>query len=171
MSPIMAVVDCSRPRCDPVRIVDARTYKQHFANLFFPSSSSTKVISTDRLFDSNSTQHLVLVFILSQVDYCNAVIAGLPASTLASLQRMLNATAHFMAGWYCGMYLGKQYYAVIILDGRSPIEYDSNSVSSCKARATEPVLHTCQTLINQSHQCLVFMQAQRNQSYIPVRHQ
>ena len=38
----------------------------------------------------------VLAFILSWVDYCNTVLTGLPASTLALLQRVLNAAAHFM---------------------------------------------------------------------------
>ena len=37
------------------------------------------------------TARLVLAFILSRLDYCNAVLAGLPASTLAQLQRMLHA--------------------------------------------------------------------------------
>ena len=37
-------------------------------------------------------------FILSRVDYCNAVLAGLPATTLAPLQRVLNAAARLVAG-------------------------------------------------------------------------
>jgi len=35
--------------------------------------------------------HLVSAFILSRLDYCNAVLAGLPASTLAPLQRVMHA--------------------------------------------------------------------------------
>ena len=34
----------------------------------------------------------------SRFDYCNAVLAGLPTSTLAPLQRVLNAAARFVAG-------------------------------------------------------------------------
>ena len=37
------------------------------------------------------TDRLVLVFILSRLDYCNAILAGLPTSTLASLQRVIHA--------------------------------------------------------------------------------
>jgi len=39
------------------------------------------------------TARLVSAFILSRLDYCNALLAELPASTLAPLQRVLHATA------------------------------------------------------------------------------
>ena len=42
-------------------------------------------------------QRLVSAIILSRVDYCNVVLAGLPASSLAPLQRVLNAAARFVA--------------------------------------------------------------------------
>ena len=42
-------------------------------------------------------QRLVSATILSRVDYCNVVHAGLPASYLAPLQRVLNAAARFVA--------------------------------------------------------------------------
>ena len=35
---------------------------------------------------------------MSRLDYCNAVLAGLPASTLAPLQRALNAVVRLMVG-------------------------------------------------------------------------
>ena len=44
-----------------------------------------------------SSQRLASAFILSRVDYCNAILAGLPTSTLAPLQRVLNAAARFLA--------------------------------------------------------------------------
>ena len=50
------------------------------------------------LIDSNSTQRLVSAFILSRVNYCNAVVSGVPDSRLAPLQRVLNAAARFLAG-------------------------------------------------------------------------
>ena len=37
------------------------------------------------------TCRLVSAFILSRLDYCNAILAGLPASTLAPLQRVMHA--------------------------------------------------------------------------------
>ena len=45
-----------------------------------------------------NTQRLVSAFILSRIDYCNAVLAGLPASTVAPLQRVMNAAARVVAG-------------------------------------------------------------------------
>ena len=36
---------------------------------------------------------LVSAIVLSRLDYCNAVLSGLPASTLAPLQRVLHAAA------------------------------------------------------------------------------
>ena len=50
------------------------------------------------LIDTASAQRLVSAFILSMIDYCNAVLAGLPTSTLAPLQRVLNVAARFVAG-------------------------------------------------------------------------
>ena len=50
------------------------------------------------LIDTASTQRLASAFILSRIDYYNTVLAGLPTSTLAPLQRALNAAARFMAG-------------------------------------------------------------------------
>jgi hypothetical protein len=42
------------------------------------------------------TAQLVSTLILSRLDYCNAVLAGLPVSTLASLKRVLNAAARLV---------------------------------------------------------------------------
>jgi hypothetical protein len=42
------------------------------------------------------TAQLVSALVLSRLDYCNAVLAGLPASTLAPLQRVLHAAARLV---------------------------------------------------------------------------
>jgi len=42
------------------------------------------------------TQRLVSAFVLSRLDYCNALLAELPASTLAPLQRVQNAAARLV---------------------------------------------------------------------------
>jgi hypothetical protein len=42
------------------------------------------------------THRLVCAFVLSRIDYCNALFAGLPASTLAPLQRVQNAAARLV---------------------------------------------------------------------------
>jgi len=44
------------------------------------------------------TAKLVSAFVLSRFDCCNAVLTGLPASTLAPLQRVLNAAARLVVG-------------------------------------------------------------------------
>ena len=49
------------------------------------------------LIDTAFAQRLASAFILSMVDYCNAVLTDLTTSTLAPLQRVLNAAARFVA--------------------------------------------------------------------------
>jgi len=40
------------------------------------------------------TTRPVTALVLSRLDYCNAVLAGLPSSTLAPFQLVLHAAAH-----------------------------------------------------------------------------
>lgn len=40
------------------------------------------------------------------LDYCNTMLAGILASTLAPLQRMLSATAHLMIDTVAGNHIG-----------------------------------------------------------------
>jgi hypothetical protein len=44
------------------------------------------------------TKCLVCSFVLSRLDYCNALLAGLPATTLKPLQRVQNAAARLVLG-------------------------------------------------------------------------
>ena len=44
------------------------------------------------------TKYLVCSYVLSRLDYCNSLLAGLPASTLAPLQRVQNAAARLVLG-------------------------------------------------------------------------
>jgi len=48
------------------------------------------------LLGREATIRLVSAFILSRLDYCNAVLVGLPASTLAPLQRVMHAAARLV---------------------------------------------------------------------------
>jgi len=50
-----------------------------------------------RLLGKDVAAGLVSAFILSRLDYCNAVLAGLPKSTIAPLQRVQNASARLVA--------------------------------------------------------------------------
>ena len=51
-----------------------------------------------RLLGPDITARLVSAFVLSRLDYCNAVLAGLPRSAIAPLQRVQNAAARLVAG-------------------------------------------------------------------------
>jgi len=42
---------------------------------------------------------LVCAYILTLIDYCNALFAGLPDSTIAPLQRVLHAAARFVGAF------------------------------------------------------------------------
>jgi len=52
-----------------------------------------RVRSVRRQLGRDVTAKLVTTLVLSRLDHCNAVLAGLPATTLAPLQRILHAAA------------------------------------------------------------------------------
>ena len=43
--------------------------------------------------DEDSTRTVIVALILSRLDYCNAILTGLPDSTLAPLTRVLHTAA------------------------------------------------------------------------------
>ena len=51
-----------------------------------------------RCADQAMLQQLVSALILSRIDYCTAVLADRPQSTIASLQQVMNAAVRFVAG-------------------------------------------------------------------------
>jgi len=48
--------------------------------------------------DQEVMTRLVMSLVISRLDYCNAVLVGLPASTVAPLQRAQNAAARLVLG-------------------------------------------------------------------------
>jgi len=52
-----------------------------------------RIRSVRRQLGRDVTAKLITAFVLSRLDHCNAVLAGLPAMTLVSLQRVLHAAA------------------------------------------------------------------------------
>jgi len=50
-----------------------------------------------RLLGPDVATSLVSAFVLSRLDYCNAILAGLPKTTIAHLQRAQNAAARLVA--------------------------------------------------------------------------
>ena len=51
-----------------------------------------------RSIDEDAMIQLVVAFVLSRIDYCNAVPAALPRSTIEPLQRVQNAAARLVFG-------------------------------------------------------------------------
>ena len=51
-----------------------------------------------RILGPEITASLVSAFVTSRLDYCNALLAGLPKSTIAPLQRVQNAAARLITG-------------------------------------------------------------------------
>ena len=48
--------------------------------------------------ETSRRRHLTSCFIFSQLDYCNALLIGLPFSIIAALQRVQNAAARLLLG-------------------------------------------------------------------------
>ena len=51
-----------------------------------------------QILGSSVTCRLVTAFVTSRLDYCNALLAGLPQSTIAPLQRVQNAAVRLVSG-------------------------------------------------------------------------
>jgi len=49
------------------------------------------------LFGRDVTSNLVAALVFSRLDYANALLAGLPHTTLAPLQRVINAAVHALS--------------------------------------------------------------------------
>ena len=86
------------PSCNLGVYVDAElTMREHVSRTarvcFF---NIRRLRSVRRQLGCQVTAQLVTALILSRLDYCNAVLAGLPASTLAPLQRVLNVAARLV---------------------------------------------------------------------------
>src|SRR6218665_2198978 len=73
------------------------TIKAHISRVsrtcFYPLR---RLRSIRRCLGREVTARLVSALIISRLDYCNAILANLPASTLAPMQRVLNAAARLV---------------------------------------------------------------------------
>ena len=72
-----------------IRSCNIATCLFHLCRLRHPAS---------RHVTSDVMNHLVMDVILSRLDYCNSLLAGLPWSTVAPVQRVLNATVRLVLG-------------------------------------------------------------------------
>ena len=69
-----------------------RTMKEHVAKIAAACFYHIRRLrQVRRRIGQEVTQQLVLALIMSKLDYCNSVLAGLPTSTLQPLQRVQNA--------------------------------------------------------------------------------
>ena len=57
-----------------------------------------RVKKVQRILGSSITCRLITAFVTSRLDYCNALLAGLPQSTIAPLQRVQNAAVRSVSG-------------------------------------------------------------------------
>jgi len=67
---------------------------------------------------------VALAFVLSHLDYCNAILAGLPSSTLAPLQRVQNTAARLVLDLKPRDHLTSAYHQLYWLLVRQRIEYN-----------------------------------------------
>jgi len=81
-------------RPTPGHVVRRRAVDGHNAHMFHVWRVYVLLLSAVRKqLGRDVTKRLVTALVLSHLDYCNAVLAGLPASTLAPFQWVLHAMA------------------------------------------------------------------------------
>ncbi len=75
-------------------IADKLNFSDHIANVTPPCIFAFYNVKKIRPFISEpATQLLVVALVLSRLDYCNALLAGLPSNSIKPLQSIQNATA------------------------------------------------------------------------------
>jgi hypothetical protein len=73
--------------------------KQHINTITSSCFSQLRRLKQGRrILGPEITASLVSAFVTSRLDYCNALLAGLPKSTIAPLQRVQNAAARLITG-------------------------------------------------------------------------
>ena len=81
-------------------LLDSELYmKQYISKIASTCSYHQKRLS--QIYSSISREtviQLVMFLVMSRIDYCNSVLAGLPASTLSPLQRVQNSAARLVLG-------------------------------------------------------------------------
>ena len=88
-------VDCVRDL--GVTVDNHLTLTQHIRNTCRAASWGISKIGRIRKYlDISSTERLVHAFVTSHLDYCNSLLAGLPYSHIAPLQRIQNTAARLI---------------------------------------------------------------------------
>ena len=81
-------------KCLGVHLDQTLSMRQHINSVCRASFLELQRAATVRLYLSQSaTAGLVVAMIISRLDYCNSIFAGLPADQVAQLQRIQNKTA------------------------------------------------------------------------------
>ena len=99
------------------------------------------------MLDPSSQQRLISAFILSRIDFCNAVLAGLPVCMFAPLQHVLNAAAQFVMSLVCQCVRTSSIPCSRYTGCRSLIGFVTSSVLWCTLSTTALVHLASQTLL------------------------
>ena len=80
-------------------IIDSHmTMEKHVSNLIRSAVMSIRYIGRIRKFlDKSACEKLVHAFIMSKLDYCNSILAGLPDAQIHRLQRIQNTAARLVS--------------------------------------------------------------------------
>ena len=57
-----------------------------------------KIADIRRYLEKQAAEKLIHAFVASRLDYCNSLLAGIPETSLAKLQRVQNIAARILTG-------------------------------------------------------------------------
>ena len=73
------------------------TIQKHISRMCSNASLAIRNIGRIRVYlDQNTTAKLVHAYVTSRLDYCNSILVGLPASSLARVQQLQNTAARLV---------------------------------------------------------------------------
>ena len=122
-----------------VTLDQSLTFQQHISSVCKATYFELRKISSIRhLFSTDATKTLVCALVLSRIDYCNSLLAGLPKYQLDRLQKIQNNAARLIFRSSRSEHASSLLYSLHWLSISNRIDYKLSSLAFSVVTGTGP---------------------------------